>query len=365
MKLAVLKETAPETRVALTPDVISYYQALGCEVFIEHGAGIAGGFNDDAYQTAGAECATSKAVLANADLLLCVGPPKTEILKHLNPHTVLIGLLSQLDEPSFNLAQKQSLHLFAMERIPRISRAQSMDVLSSQSNLAGYKAVIDAVAHFNRVVPMMMTAAGTIRPAKVLVLGAGVAGLQAIATARRLGAVVTVFDVRAAAAEQVKSLGAEFIAVDETASQDAETQEGYAKEMSQDYQARQAELIHTTLKTQNIAICTALIPNKLAPTLITQAMVKAMPQGSVIVDLAVSQGGNCELSQPDKIVEAYGVTILGHSNTPGRVPHDASRLYANNLQHFVSLLINDEVKQIRIDREDDIIKACLLGASHD
>ena len=360
MKLAVLKESNGEPRVAVTPENVANYAKLEIQVAVENDAGSAAGFSDADYKQAGAELGNLETVLDHADGLACVACPATKILECLNSNTLVTGLLSNAPTEFLQVAAKQSISLFALERLPRISRAQSMDVLSSQSNLAGYKAVIDAVAHYGRMVPMMMTAAGTIRPAKVLVLGAGVAGLQAIATAKRLGAVVSAFDVRAAAREQVQSLGAEFIAVDDEASAVAETQSGYAKEMSADYQARQAKLIHETLITHDIAICTALIPGKTAPVLITKEMIDDMSPGSVIVDLAVSQGGNCELSEADKIIVANKVSIIAHTNTPGRLAYDASRLYANNMQHFIANLIDSESKKIHINCEDEIIKATLL-----
>ncbi|MBC7136864.1 MAG: NAD(P) transhydrogenase subunit alpha, partial [Oceanibaculum nanhaiense] len=249
---------------------------------------------------------------------------------------------------------------FGMEFVPRITRAQSMDVLSSQSNLAGYKSVLDAAAEFGRAFPMMMTAAGTIPPARVMIMGVGVAGLQAIATARRLGAIVSATDVRAATKEQVESLGATFVMVDSEEAKQAETAGGYAKEMSDEYKKQQAALIAETLKKQDIAICTALIPGRKAPTLITEAMVKSMKPGSVIVDLAVEQGGNCEASEPGKVVQKHGVTIVGHLNVPGRLPVDASALYAKNLLNFVTLLIDKETKALKIDLEDEIVKGTLV-----
>jgi len=249
---------------------------------------------------------------------------------------------------------------FAMELLPRITRAQSMDVLSSQSNLAGYKAVLDAAAEFGRAFPMMMTAAGTVAPAKVFILGAGVAGLQAIATAKRLGAVVSAYDVRPAVKEQVESLGGKFVQVDPGATANAETAGGYAREMGEDYQKKQADVIRAHLTKQDIAICTALIPGRKAPILITEEMVKGMPEGSVIVDLAVEAGGNCELAEFGKIVKKHGVTIIGHANVPSRLAQDSSTLYAKNLLNFLAPQIKKDTKELAINWDDEIIKGTLV-----
>jgi NAD(P) transhydrogenase subunit alpha len=249
---------------------------------------------------------------------------------------------------------------FAMEFMPRITRAQSMDVLSSQANLAGYKAVLEAAAHFPKAMPMMMTAAGTIAPAKVFVMGAGVAGLQAIATARRLGAVVSATDVRPAVKEQVESLGASFVMVESEETKEAETAGGYAKEMSDEYKRQQAELIAETIKKQDIVICTALIPGRPAPVLVTEEMVKTMKPGAIIVDLAVENGGNCPLSKPGEVIEAHGVTIVGHVNMPGRLPVDATSLYAKNLLNFVTTLIDGETGTLKIDWEDELVTGTAL-----
>ena len=255
---------------------------------------------------------------------------------------------------------KAGLTVFAMELLPRITRAQSMDVLSSQSNLAGYKAVLDAAAEMGRAFPMMMTAAGTIAPARVLVLGAGVAGLQAIATAKRLGAIVSAYDVRPAVKEQVESLGGKFVEVDAEATKDAETDGGYAKEMDEDYQKKQEAVLRETVIKQDVAICTALIPGKPAPVLITEEMVKEMPEGAVIVDLAVETGGNCPLSEFGKTVTKHGVTLVGHANVPSRLAEDASALYAKNLLNFITPLVDAESKSLAIDWEDEIIKGTLV-----
>ena len=290
---------------------------------------------------------------------LCDGIAADE-LSLVKPDAVLVGLLAPLQQRE-QVARYAShgVTSFAMELIPRISRAQSMDALSSQSNIAGYKAVIDAADHFGRILPMMMTAAGTVAPARVVVLGPGVAGLQAIATAKRLGALVSAFDVRPAVKEQVESLGAKFISVDADAG-NAETSGGYAREMGDVYKERQAALIHETLTKQDICITTAQIPGKPAPELITEAMVKDMKPGSVIVDLAIEGGGNCALSAFDQVVLRHGVTIIGYANYPARVPVDTSTLYARNLFNFVKPMINQESRSLDIDWEDEVIRGALL-----
>jgi NAD(P) transhydrogenase subunit alpha len=305
--------------------------------------------------------------LGDADIVLKVqrplidGEAGIDELKHLKRGSVLIGLLQPAQNPAdVEAYARAGISAFAMELLPRITRAQSMDVLSSQANLAGYKAVLDAAAEFGRAFPMMMTAAGTIKAARVLVMGAGVAGLQAIATARRLGAIVSATDVRAAAKEQVESLGATFITVDEAAARSAETAGGYAREMGEDYQRRQREKIAETLKRTDIVICTALVPGRRAPVLLTEAMVAELVPGSVIVDLAVEAGGNVEGSRADEIVTTpNGVKIIGHINMPSRIAADASQLYARNLLSFLTLLV-DKDNKIKIDTADEIIKTTLL-----
>lgn len=358
MKIAVLKETAAqELRVAATPDAVKKYIALGAQVAVQAGAGQGSQISDAAYQDAGATIGADAAATTNgADVVLCVQAPKASALP---AGVMLIGSLAPYDSTTdyAGFAEKK-LTTFTMELLPRISRAQSMDVLSSQSNLAGYRAVIDAVAQFGKVVPMMMTAAGTVPPAKVLVLGAGVAGLQAIATAKRLGAVVSAFDVRAAVKEQVMSLGAKFVEV--PAEENAETAGGYAKEMSEDYKRKQSQLIHDTLKTQDICISTALIPGRPAPELITEAMVKDMKSGAVIVDLAVAAGGNYKGSEADTVVQKHGVHVMGYTNMPSRCAVDASPLYSRNLFTFVSTLMFNKEKQFTVNWEDELIKGTLL-----
>ena len=363
MKIAVLKErTDNETRVAAVPDTVKKLVGLGFDVAVETGAGDASYLLDDDFKGAGASIVGSATeALKDADLVLKVRAPSDDELGQMKPGAKLLAILNPYnDAEGLQKYAKAGIEAFAMELMPRITRAQSMDVLSSQSNLAGYKAVLDACTVFHRALPMMMTAAGTIAPAKVMVMGAGVAGLQAIATAKRLGAVVSATDVRPAAKEQVESLGGTFVMVESEETKDAETSGGYAKEMSEDYKKAQAELIAETLKKQDIAICTALIPGRPAPVLITEDMVKSMKPGSVIVDLAVEQGGNCPLSKPGEIVEAHGVKIIGHKNVPGRLSADASSLYARNLLNFITPLVDGETKQLTIDWEDEIITGTAL-----
>jgi NAD(P) transhydrogenase subunit alpha len=369
MKIAVLKERRSlETRVAAMPDTVKKMVAAGLVVTIESGAGASAMQADDAYVQAGATVAADAATaLADADVVLKVQRPtdgadrgKLNETKLLKPGQAVIAMLAPYGGDHVKALADAGVMAFAMEFCPRITRAQTMDVLSSQSNLAGYRAVIDAAAEFGRAFPMMMTAAGTIPPARVLVLGAGVAGLQAIATARRLGAVVSAFDVRAAAKEQVQSLGATFVEVDAAAAAGAETAGGYAKEMDDAYKARQAAKIAESLAKQDIAISTALIPGKPAPRLITAEMVRAMKPGSVIIDLAAEQGGNCELTKAGETVVEGGVKIIGPINMPGRLPVDASALYARNLWAFLQPLVDKETKALKVDLADEIVKATLL-----
>jgi NAD(P) transhydrogenase subunit alpha len=285
----------------------------------------------------------------------------TDEIAQMKKGTVLFSVIQALTSKAYvEKAGGGGVDAFAMELMPRISRAQSMDVLSSQSNLAGYKAVIDAAAEFNRALPMMMTAAGTVPPARVLVMGAGVAGLQAIATAKRLGAVVYAFDVRAAAKEQVESLGGKFVVVDEEAMKSAETAGGYAKEMGEEYKKKQAQATAEQAAKADIIICTALIPGRPAPVLITEEMVKGMKPGSVIVDLAVEMGGNCPLSEYGKIVKRHGVTLMGHANVPGRIASDASMLYAKNVWNFVSTMIDKETKTLKPNLTDELVQGTLV-----
>ncbi|MBT6442394.1 MAG: Re/Si-specific NAD(P)(+) transhydrogenase subunit alpha [Alphaproteobacteria bacterium] len=369
MKIGIPKEIRPgETRVAASSDAVKKLIAMGAEVVVETGAGAGASLADDVFTDVGATIGPdAAAVYGAADLVLKVQRPMTaaeggvDEAAMMKSGATLVGLLAPLfNQEQVNDYASRGITAFSMELIPRISRAQSMDALSSQSNIAGYKAVVEAANAFGRIFPMMMTAAGTVPPARAVVMGAGVAGLQAIATARRLGAVVSAFDVRPAVKEQVENLGAKFIEVDAADDQNAETAAGYAREMGEDYQRRQAEVLRDTLKTQDICITTAQIPGRPAPILVTEEMVKGMKPGSVIVDLAVETGGNCALSERDQVVVREGVTIIGHTNWPALVPTDTSTLYARNLVNFVDLMIDKEAKTMSVDWDDEIIQGALL-----
>lgn len=360
--IAVTRERREgETRCAVTPETVKKLIALGATVSVEAGTGIGSSIPDADYAEAGATVKPdTRAVLDGADVLLKVRGPTAQEISALKPGAIVIAMLDAYREKDTVEALKgANATAFAMEFVPRITRAQVMDVLSSQANLAGYRAVIEAAYAFGKGFPMMMTAAGTVAPAKVFVMGVGVAGLQAIATARRLGAVVTATDVRPATKEQVESLGAKFVAVEDEEFKAAETAGGYAKQMSAEYQAKQAELTAAHIVKQDVVITTALIPGRAAPRLISAAHVASMKPGSVIVDLAVEAGGNVEGSKPDQIVTtANGVKIVGWSNLPGRIAADASALYARNLQAFAGLLIKDGA--LAPDLEDEILKAALV-----
>jgi len=361
MKIIVPKEcTDFECRVALTPEVSKKLVDLGHDVAIEKGAGASSGIPDAAYEATGAKIEKdTKSLYQDADIIIRVSPPAGEDIKMLPKGSVLAGMLKPYgNEKLANELAKRNITAFALEFIPRISRAQSMDVLSSQSNLAGYKAVIDAAAEFGRAMPMMMTAAGMIPPARVLILGAGVAGLQAIATARRLGAIVSAFDVRPAVKEQVESLGANFVEVESVES--GEGAGGYAKEMSADYQKRQQAKLEEVMCQQDIVVTTAQIPGKPAPVLISEKMLKGMKPGSVIVDLAVESGGNCASSVAGKVVVKHGIKILGYPNFPSRIPLDASQVYARNVFNFLKLLLGPDGKTLTIDWQDEIVAGAAL-----
>ena len=360
MKCAVLRERHPgETRVAASPDMVKRLKSQGVAIAIEAGAGRAAGWTDDTFREAGAIVSADTAdVLADADIVFKVGRPLTkdgvDELALIPEGCIVVGLINPLIErEQYAGYAARRLTVLAMELIPRISRAQSMDALTSQASLAGYKAVLDACMFFGRAMPMMMTAAGTIAPARVLVLGAGVAGLQAIATARRLGAVVEAFDVRAAVKEEVESLGATFVEV--SGGGDAETREGYAREMDEDYLARQSEVIASALKKTDICIATARIPGRPAPRLVTAAMVEDMKQGSVIVDLAVEDGGNCDGSRCNEVVDADGVTIVGYANVAGRLAANASTFYARNLFNLIAPFIDSAAGRLALDHDDEVI----------
>lgn len=363
MHITVLKERQPgETRVAATPDTVKKMIAAGHQVTVESGAGLAAAVTDEAFTAAGAAIAPDAAsALGQADLILKVRRPLPEERGGLRSGAGLVALLEPYGATEEVTALASAgVTALAMEFVPRITRAQSMDALSSQSNLAGYRAVIEAAELYGRAFPMMMTAAGTVAAARVFVMGAGVAGLQAIATARRLGAVVSATDVRPAAKEQVASLGAKFIAVEDEEFKAAETAAGYAKPMSAEYQKKQAALTAEHIAKQDVVITTALIPGRPAPVLVTEEMVRAMKPGSVIVDLAAAQGGNCPLSKPDEVVEAYGVKIAGFTNLPARLPADASNLYAKNLLALLPLLTHAETRGFSPNWEDEIIQGAAL-----
>lgn len=360
--IAVTRERREgEPRTAATPDTVKKLIALGASVTVEAGAGLGSSIPDADYEAAGAKVARdSGAVLSRADILLKVRGPTAQEISALKPGAIVVALLDAYREKdTVQALAGANITAFAMEFVPRISRAQVMDALSSQANLAGYRAVIEAAHAYGRAFPMMMTAAGTVAPAKVFVMGAGVAGLQAIATARRLGAVVSATDVRPAAKEQVESLGAKFVAVEDEEFKAAETAGGYAKQMSAEYQAKQAELTATHITRQDVVITTALIPGRPAPRLISAAHVASMKPGSVLVDLAVEAGGNVEGSRPGEVVKtANGVSIVGWSNLPGRIAADASALYAKNLLAFTGLLMKDEA--LAVDLEDEILGAAVV-----
>jgi NAD(P) transhydrogenase subunit alpha len=363
LKIAVPKTTTPhEHRVAASVDTVKKLTSLGCSLVIEQGAGEEADITDVMFKEAGAKIAkTAQETCKDADIVLCVQAPTLDELKLIKKGALLVGMLSPYNNESLNKAYASSnINAFAMELVPRITRAQAMDVLSSQSNLAGYKAVLDACEEFRRAFPMMMTAAGTVPPARAFIMGAGVAGLQAIATAKRLGAIVSATDVRPAAKEQVESLGGSFVAIEDEEFKEAETAGGYAKEMSKAYQKKQAALIEETIAKQDIVITTALIPGRPAPKLISEKMVVSMKPGSVIVDLAVEQGGNCELSKPGKVVEKNGVKIIGNLNVPSRLAASSSLLYAKNLLNLLNLIINQEDGSLNIDWEDEIVKGIAL-----
>jgi NAD(P) transhydrogenase subunit alpha len=361
--IGVPAEEADESRIGLSPETVKKLIKLGAKVKVRAGAGLRSHFSDADYSAAGASLARSDAdAVSDADVVLTVRRPSPALVKSMQKDAVLIGMLDPFsDVPGLAGLAKTGVSLFAMELMPRISRAQSMDVLSSQANLAGYKAVVDAAAAFARALPMMMTAAGTVPAARVFVMGVGVAGLQAIATARRLGAIVTATDVRPAVKEQVASLGAKFIAVEDEEFKQAETAAGYAKEMSDAYKQKQAALVAEHVKNQDIIITTALIPGRPAPKLISKAMIESMRPGSIIVDLAAERGGNAELAKAGGIVEHKGVRIMGKLNLPGAVPVNASSLYARNLFAFVELMIDKEKQGLAINWDDDIIKGTLVA----
>jgi len=366
MQIGIPAETrAGETRVAATPETVKKLAAGGHhKLIVQAGAGLAATFTDADYVAAGATIVGSAAeIYASADLVLKVRGPDPAELGAMRKGQMLVGLLAPHKREGLEALAAQGVTAFAMEWLPRISRAQSMDVLSSQANLAGYKAVLIAANTYGRLMPMMMTAAGTVKAARVVIMGVGVAGLQAIATAKRLGAVVEATDVRPDTKEQVESLGAKFIDVPLTDAEKelAKGQGGYAKEMGEDYKRRQATLIAERIKQADIVITTALIPGRPAPVLVTEEMVRTMRPGSVIVDMAVEQGGNCPLSELDRTVVKHGVSLVGIANLPALVPADASALYARNLVNFLALMLDPKTGAFKLDREDEIIAGTLAA----
>ena len=366
MKIAIVDEAgAGEPRVAATPETIKKFVALGASIAVETGAGKGSGITDAEYSAAGASVTQNAAeALKDADLFLKVRRPGDAEIALLKSGATAIAIMDPYDnEAALAAMAKAGIDAFAMELMPRITRAQVMDVLSSQANLAGYRSVIDGSAIYGRAFPMMMTAAGTVPAARVFIMGVGVAGLQAIATARRLGAIVTATDVRPATKEQVESLGAKFVAVEDDEFKQAETSGGYAKEMSKEYQDKQAALVAAHIAKQDIVITTALIPGRPAPKLVSTAMVESMRPGSVVVDLAVERGGNCDLSKLGEVVEHKGVKIAGYANVPGRMAATASSLYAKNVFAFAETLISKETKALAVNWDDDLVKATGLTKS--
>jgi NAD(P) transhydrogenase subunit alpha len=363
MKIAVPRETdAVETRVSATPDTIKKLIGFGATVVVEKDAGKLSRIPDQDYKDAGAEIAVDYAsTVGDADVVLKVRRPSADELGAMKKGALVLASMDPYgNEKDVEAMAKAGITAFAMEFMPRITRAQVMDVLSSQANLAGYQAVIEGAAEYDRAMPMMMTAAGTVPAARVFVMGAGVAGLQAIATARRLGAVVTATDVRPAAKEQVESLGAKFVAVEDEEFKQAETAGGYAKQMSEEYQKKQAELVATHIAKQDIVITTALIPGRPAPQLVSKAMLESMRPGAIVVDLAVERGGNVEGAKPGKIATVAGVKVVGHLNMAGRIGASASALYAKNLFAFLETMIDKEAKALKPDFEDELLQATVL-----
>ena len=361
MKLLVLKENKPfENRVALTPDVVGKYQKFGFDVYIEKNAGIKSYFSNQDYQNGGANIIDDiNNILPEIDIVIAVQENNIDFSK-LKPSAVFIALLNPFMQPDLiDKISKFDINVFALELIPRSTRAQSMDVLSSQASLAGYRAVIDAIYESTKCMPMMITSAGTISASKILVIGAGVAGLQAIATAKRNGAIVSAFDVRASAKEQVLSLGGKFIEVKSSEKTDGV----YATEMSEEYKKQQQLLLEEIIKTQDIVITTALIPGKTAPILITKKMVDSMKPNSLIFDLSASNGGNCELTKPDEMLIHGHVKIFGYTNYPSRIGFESSKFFAKNILNFVELLVDKDKKLITINNDDEIIKSTMVCAN--
>ena len=362
MIIGTIKEKKKfENRVAISPDEVKNYVKAGHQVLIEKNAGLLSGFTDKNYKEAGASIASAKEILSSSDIVVKINCPSSDEAKQLKSSSMVISQLNTQNEvDAIKIFNSKKISSFSLERVPRITRAQDMDILSSQANLAGYHSVIDAAQEFNRVLPLFMTAAGKVTPANILVIGAGVAGLQAIATAKRLGAIVYATDVRIASKEQVESLGGKFVMVEDEESKNAETKGGYAKEMSAEYQKKQEALLAETLKDMDIVICTAQIPGRKAPLILKKEMLDNMKQGSVIVDLAVESGGNCEYSQVGKVVSKNGLKIVGHANVPGRVANNASSLFSKNISNFLKLMNFEDKKKSVINKNDEIIKATLV-----
>jgi len=349
-----------EKRIPISPDTIKKYIASGFSVQVEKDFGKNSNIQDVELQNLGAKALNKEEIYKTSDILIKINCPSDSEISLIKDGAVLIGsFFPHLNKDKINKLLKKNIKIFSLELLPRITRAQSMDILSSQANLAGYKAVIDSVYEFNRAVPMMMTAAGTITPAKFFIIGAGVAGLQAIATAKRLGGVVSATDVRSASKEQVESLGGKFVFVE--SAKNLETSGGYAKELDEDEKKKQEELLKTTIKTQDIVICTALIPGKKAPRIVSEEMVKSMKSGSVICDLAVEQGGNSAFSEPGKVNVVNGVKIIGYKNFPGRISESASTLFAKNILNFLEIIYDKVGKKLKIDENDEIIKAVYIN----
>lgn len=361
--IAVTSESSDEPRVAASPETVKKFSALGATVRVESGAGARSRFADDAYRAAGATVVSRGEALAGADVLLAVRRPSVDDIKTLKPGAIVAAMIDPYgDRAAIDALAASGASIFSMEFMPRTTRAQSMDVLSSQANLAGYKAVVDGASMFGQALPMMMTPAGTVPAAKAFIMGVGVAGLQAIATARRMGAQVTATDVRPATKEQVQSLGAKFVAVEDEEFKQAQTATGYAKPMSAEYQAKQAELVAAHIKLQDIVITTALIPGRPAPRLVTKAMVESMKSGAVIVDLAAERGGNCELTEPGQTIEtANGVKIFGPLNLAGTIAVNASSLYAKNLLSFLDIMFDKKEKVLAVNWDDELIKGTLIA----
>ena len=349
-----------EKRIPISPDTIKKYIASGFSVQVEKDFGKNSNIQDVDLQNLGAKVLNKEEIYKTSDILIKINCPSDSEISLIKDGAVLIGsFFPHLNKDKINKLLKKNIKIFSLELLPRITRAQSMDILSSQANLAGYKAVIDSVYEFNRAVPMMMTAAGTITPAKFFIIGAGVAGLQAIATAKRLGGVVSATDVRSASKEQVESLGGKFVFVE--SAKNLETSGGYAKELNEDEKKKQEELLKTTIKTQDIVICTALIPGKKAPRIVSEEMVKSMKSGSVICDLAVEQGGNSAFSEPGKVNVVNGVKIIGYKNFPGRISESASTLFAKNILNFLEIIYDKVGKKLKIDENDEIVKAVYVN----